>query len=118
MNRSTTVKSNFRKWWNTPALKTKFMVCYCNEICKFMSEGRCTFDPLDHTGQCKSTGGYLQRPGVGFFRSGAGQNAIPTVIIMFDIGKIWPSIYYSFHGLFGKSITSLKQEVVFCYFQE
>ena len=34
-------------------------------------------------GQCKSTGGYLQRPGVGFFRTGAGQNAIRTVSIMF-----------------------------------
>ena len=36
-----------------------------------------------HTGQCKSTGGYLQRPGIGFFRTGAGENAIPAVIIMF-----------------------------------
>ena len=29
---------------------------------------------IDHTGQCKSTGGYLQRPGVGFFfRTGTGE---------------------------------------------
>ena len=79
VNRITTVKYDFRKW-RTPALKKKFMFCYCNEICK---EGRCTSVPLYHTGQCKSTGGYLQCPGVGFFRTGAGQNAIPTVIIMF-----------------------------------
>ena len=34
-----------------PALKKKCMFCYCNEICKFMSEGRCTSVPLYHTGQ-------------------------------------------------------------------
>ena len=39
--------------------------------------------PHKHTGQCKSTGGYLQRIGVVFFfRTGAGEKAIPTVIIM------------------------------------
>ena len=38
---------------------------------------------LLHTGQCKSTGGYLQCPGVGFFHTEAGENAIPAVIIMF-----------------------------------
>ena len=71
------------------ALKKKFMFCYCNIIYNFMSEGRSTSVLISvllyHTGQCKSTGGYLQRPGVGFFRTGAGQNAIhvPTVIIMF-----------------------------------
>ena len=59
------------------------MSCYCDELCKFMSAGRCTRIPLYHTAQCKSTGGYLQRPGIGFFRTGAGRNAIPTVIIMF-----------------------------------
>ena len=36
-----------------------------------------------HTGQCKSTGGYLQRPGVGFFPHQNWRNAKPTVIIMF-----------------------------------
>ena len=34
-----------------PALKKKCMSCYCNEICKFMSEGRCTFVLLYHIGQ-------------------------------------------------------------------
>ena len=38
---------------------------------------------VHHTGKCKSTGGYLQRHGVGLFRTRAGQNAIPTLIVMF-----------------------------------
>ena len=38
----------------TPSLKKKFMFCYCNEISKFMSEGRCTSVALCHTGQCKA----------------------------------------------------------------
>ena len=73
MNRSTTVKSDF------PALKKKCMFCYCKEICKFMSEGRCTSVPLYHTGQEVTYNALVSA----FFRIGAGQNAIPTVIIMF-----------------------------------
>ena len=78
---------NCKLWFSQveepPALKKNFMFCYCNGICKFMSAGRCTCVLLYHSAQWKSTGGYLQRPVVCIFRTGAGQNAIPTVIIMF-----------------------------------
>ena len=36
-----------------------------------------------HTGQCKSTGGYYTALASALFRTGAGEIAIPTVIIMF-----------------------------------
>ena len=89
-----------------PALKKKFMFCYCNEICKFMLEGRCTSVPLYHTVNLKA--------------SEVTYNALVSAfsVMIHDtrpIGKIavYMAIYYSFRGLFGKSRTSLKQEVVF-----
>ena len=89
--------------------------------------------PLYHSGQCKSTGGYLQRPGVGFFFTPEldktqyqqslclSEHNSTLFVVTHDtrtIGKI--AVYdMAINLLFiawfiRKSRTSLKQEAVFC----
>ena len=66
-----------------PALKKSLCFVIVTKYVSLCREAGAHLFPYITLVNVKSTGGYLQWLGAGFFRTGAGHNAIPTDMIKF-----------------------------------